>query len=195
MNLFHRRIKIFIVSIFFSVTVFAGSLGTAVNNFLNWSKRWNAQRSMDWTSQALFLMNKLSRVGKREALDIIASGKENELYASLYSYLENNPELVKSLALGRDVKETTEALVASLVGMKRYEDNWIEILWRDEGNKNIFLDLWDVEAARPIMASYIRTEHLIDNPELLLKYWAGEESVLYYRTKSLIKVCGFLKTG
>ena len=169
------RIKFFIISILFSVNVFASSVRAIFQGL----RRWNAERSMHYTSPSLFQLTKISKAGKREALDIIASGKKNELYSSLYSHLERNPGLVKSFDIGGDIKETTEALVVSLVGMKRHENNLMERVWREADDRDIFLDLWDVEPARAIIAGYIRKDHLIDNPKLLLKYWA-ERGRMYF---------------
>lgn len=167
MNLF--RIKLFIISILFSVNVFANP----VRSFIKGVKRWNMERSIKGRmgTAGFMLDGRISEAGKREALDIIASGMEDPLYSSLYSHLEKlpAPELIRLFQVDNP-KEATETAVLSLIAMKRHESNWIETIWRQE-DRNIFSKLWDVEPARPILAAHIRGDHLIDNPELLLKYW------------------------
>ena len=66
-------------------------------------------------------------------MDIITLGLENALYYSLYSFLGgmSDRELVR-LFETRDPWEATDLFVIALVGMKRYERNWIEMVWREE---------------------------------------------------------------
>ena len=173
-----KQLLLIIIFILFSVNVFANpfeSIFRGLERFSEWKARWGAERSIkkrDLSPAHFALDRHISEAGKREALDIIASGTENDLYYSLYSHILekfSDREMVR-LFETRDPREATDLLVIALVGMKRHERNWIEMLWR-ETDMNIFLKLWNMEPARPIMASFIRRDHLIDNPNLLLKYW------------------------
>ncbi len=182
MNLFYRRINLFIISILFSVNGFAISVGKLFNGLSDWGARQSLQRSIkknDGVSN--FGLNMLSRAGRRESLDIINSGRENPLYSSVYSHLEQNPELVNVIT-DKGVKEATDILIIALVGMRGMEDgvtpNWIDLLWK-AGDRDIFLRLWDIESAGPTIASFVRKEHLIDDPKLLLRYWQEKERVYY----------------
>ena len=182
MKLFFR-IKLFVISVLFSVNVFASPFGWIsgkIDTFLKANRRWSVERSIKGDiSPSNYSLGKISEAGKREALDIIGSGMENNLYFSLYSHLERNPDLAKLFDDTKglrdpSLKKATETLVIALVAMKRYEDNWIALLWR-EGDRLIFSKLWDVEPARSVMAGYIRREQLTDDPDLLLKYWKERE--------------------
>ncbi len=187
MNFF--RINIFIISIFFSVDVFAGPAATFFKRFSDWSKRQIVQKSIEQNDSVSYsgLDSILVKSERKKALDIIVSGMENNFYSSLYSYLEQQPDLARIIN-DRGTREATNTLVIALVAMGRSATrNRIDLIWRRGIDENIFLKLWDMEQVRLIMAGSIEREHLIDNPQLLLKYWQAKDMSYYVGSRYLPK--------
>ena len=71
--------------------------------------------------------------------------------------------------LGSEAEETVIELSREDEGVFK---TWLEDLWM-EGHRDIFFRYWNNERLREIMVDHIRMDHLIDNPELLIK-WCEE---------------------
>ena len=188
-------VKLFMVSILFSTSASASPVRlireslAKLKKLSGWERRAafkSIERGEDGFLQYNFL--DLSKSQRKQALDTLAAGKENELYSGFYSHLENKPNLINIIG-GGGVEEATHRLV-----VLHFLDNerfmiWLELIWK-EVDKNIFLELWDLKQMRKKMIALVRKEHLVDNPDLLLKcWWEGfKDRLTYLIHRSLIDI-------
>lgn len=188
-------VKLSIFFILLSTNVFAGPMepvSRGIRNLLNWNKRRVVKKSVKENDIAFYEeLKSLSESQKNRALDIIAEGEQNPLYSALYSHLELNGGLIWSIS-GKNPKTATERIIISLVSMEN-PDNWLKQIEQINvklGQRSIFLGLWDVEPARVIIADSIRREHLINNPELLLRWWQEgfDDRLVYFMHSSMTEI-------
>ena len=187
MNFF--RIKIFIISILFSVNVLASPFGF-FKNLTRWKERQQVRRAGVNLSFYDDVISSLSKNERKQILDILEEGRNNTKYDHVYFHLEEQPGWLEYLGT-ENFKDAVDRFIYITNDEHRLRD-FSDELWENSMYRHLFYELWEMDLLKHNMIGFISRKHLLENTGFLLDWWryAGSRNLIIFMHSSLLELPG-----